>query len=141
MTAFDACGHCRSHSQRTMRLAEIVIREVERDRSLKISKLLAESIGQPCESAAVHPGRRIECQDACARIRRWGSVDHRSVWRTIWSPGNVSGGFLSQQRILGRRGASHEPATAKNVVAPTAGQITEQPPWVRAEKFVDQTRA
>ncbi len=37
-----------------MRFAEIVICEIESDRSLKILKLLAERVGQPRQSAAVH---------------------------------------------------------------------------------------
>ena len=45
MTAFDSCGHCRSHPQRTMRFAEIVIREIERDRRFKIFQFLAECVG------------------------------------------------------------------------------------------------
>ena len=38
-----------------MRFAEIIIGEIERDRSLKVFNLLAESVGQPGQSAAVHP--------------------------------------------------------------------------------------
>src|SRR5205807_335592 len=77
MAAFDSCGHCRGHSQRTMRLAEVVIREVERDRSFKVFKLLAESVGQPCESAAVHPERVILLLDVagCDSAHVWHSVD------------------------------------------------------------------
>ena len=38
-----------------MRFHKIVIREIERNRSLKVFKLFAESIGEAGETAAVHP--------------------------------------------------------------------------------------
>ena len=55
MAVFNASGHCRSHSQCPMSLDEIVIREIQRDRSLKVFKLFAECVRQSCEPAAVHP--------------------------------------------------------------------------------------
>src|SRR5437016_4668200 len=77
MAAFDSCGHCRGHSQRTMRLAEVVIREVERDRSFKVLKLLAESVCQASKTAAVHPERVILLLDVagCDSAHVWHSVD------------------------------------------------------------------
>ena len=57
MAAFDACGHCRRHSERTVSLAKVVIREIERNRSLEILKLFAESIREPGKPSAVHPHR------------------------------------------------------------------------------------
>ena len=44
MAAFDASGHCRGHLQSLVRFAEVVIREIERNRSLKVFKLFAERV-------------------------------------------------------------------------------------------------
>src|SRR5439155_21849130 len=68
---------CRSHSQRTMRLAEVVIREVERDRSFKVLKLLAESVCQASKASAVHPERVILLLDVagCDSAYVWHSID------------------------------------------------------------------
>jgi len=44
MAALDASGHSWRHSQRAVRFAEVVIREIERNRSLKVFQFLAESI-------------------------------------------------------------------------------------------------
>ena len=42
-----------------MGFAEVVIREVEGNRSLKVFKLLAKSVRQACEPAAMHPQRMV----------------------------------------------------------------------------------
>ena len=56
-----------------MSLAEVVIREIKCDCSLKIIKLLAESIGQPRESSAVHPQSVI----LLFNVRRANAVHNR----------------------------------------------------------------
>ena len=55
MRAFDASGHCRSHTQSLVRFAEVVISEIQRNRSLKVFQFLAESVSQAGKTAAVHP--------------------------------------------------------------------------------------
>jgi len=40
---------------RDMTLAEIVIREIERDRSLKVFQFLAKGVREPGQSASLHP--------------------------------------------------------------------------------------
>jgi hypothetical protein len=47
------------HPDRAMRLAQVVISEIEGNRSLKIFKHFAESVCQACEAAAVHPQGKI----------------------------------------------------------------------------------
>lgn len=42
-----------------MLLAKIVIREVERNRSLKVFKLFAECVGETGQTAAMHPKRML----------------------------------------------------------------------------------
>ena len=42
-----------------MRLAEVIVCEVQGDRSFKVFQLLTESVGQTGESAAMHPQRMI----------------------------------------------------------------------------------
>ena len=42
-----------------MQLAEIIIREIERDRSFKVFQLFAESVGQPRQPAAMHTQRMV----------------------------------------------------------------------------------
>ena len=42
-----------------MSLAEVVISEIERDRSFKILKLFAESIGETGQPAAMHTKRVV----------------------------------------------------------------------------------
>jgi len=46
MALFNASGHGRSHSQCAMRFDEMVIREIQGDRSLKVFHFLAESVGE-----------------------------------------------------------------------------------------------
>ena len=55
MALFNTSRHRRSHSQCAMSLDEIVIREIQGNRSLKVFKLFAESIGWSGEPSAVHP--------------------------------------------------------------------------------------
>ena len=57
-----------------MSLDKIVIREIQRNRSLKVFKLFAESVCQAGEAAAVHPQRvilflNVRCGNA-VNIRR-----------------------------------------------------------------------
>ena len=59
MRCCDTSSHCRSHAQSLVRFAEIIVSKIQRDRSFKVLKLFAESIGQPRETAAVHPQRVI----------------------------------------------------------------------------------
>ena len=59
MTFFNASGHCWRHADCQMRFHEIVIREIQRDRSFKVFKLLAESVCQARQTAAVHTQRVI----------------------------------------------------------------------------------
>ena len=59
MTFFNAGGHRWRHADCQMRFHEVVIREIERNRSLKIFKLFAESVREACQAAAVHPQRVI----------------------------------------------------------------------------------
>jgi hypothetical protein len=59
MAAFDTGSHGRGHPQRIMSLAEVVIREIERHRSLKVLKLFAESVREAGEPSAVHPQRVV----------------------------------------------------------------------------------
>jgi len=54
LALFDARFHCRRAANRTMNFSEVVIREIECDRSLKILNLFAESIGETGQPAAVH---------------------------------------------------------------------------------------
>ena len=42
-----------------MNLAEIIVSEIERDRSSKVFKLFAERVGQAGKPSAVHPQRVI----------------------------------------------------------------------------------
>src|SRR5208282_4248085 len=56
---FDACGLRWSHADGAIGFAEVVIREIEGNRSLKVFKLLAESVRQAREPAAMHPQRVI----------------------------------------------------------------------------------
>jgi hypothetical protein len=52
---FDASRLRGCHSDCAMRFAEVVIREIESDRSLKIFKLLLKAFVSPCQAAAGHP--------------------------------------------------------------------------------------
>ena len=63
--------HTRSHSRGAsncgVHFAQLVICEIETDRSLKVFKLAAESISQPRQAAAVHPQSVVLLFDvACA---------------------------------------------------------------------------
>ena len=51
---FDACGLRWRHLNRNVPFAEVVISEVERNRSFKMTGFFAERIGQTGESAAMH---------------------------------------------------------------------------------------
>ena len=42
-----------------MRFHEIIVAEIQRDRSLKVFKLFTECVGEPSQAAAVHPQRVI----------------------------------------------------------------------------------
>ena len=59
LARFNARSHCRGASNRQMRLAKVVIREIQRRRSFKIVQLFAESVGQPGQPPAVHPQRVV----------------------------------------------------------------------------------
>ena len=50
--AFDACGLRWRHADGTIGFAEMIMREIERDRSLKVFKLFAERIGGAGQTAA-----------------------------------------------------------------------------------------
>lgn len=52
--SLNACGLRWRHADSSVRFHEIVIREVERHRSLKVFNLFAESVGQPGETVAMH---------------------------------------------------------------------------------------
>lgn len=75
MTLFNASGHRWRHADCAVRLDEIVIREIQRDRSFKVFKLLAESVCQASQATAVHPQRVI----LLFNVRR-GDQSH--VWRS-----------------------------------------------------------
>ena len=47
IAAFDSCGHCRGHFQRTMRFAEIIIHEIQRNRSFKVFGLFRKCVRVP----------------------------------------------------------------------------------------------
>jgi hypothetical protein len=59
MRRFNASRHCWRHPQSLVSFAEIVIREIQRDRSLKVFKLFAECVRETSQTAAVHPKRVI----------------------------------------------------------------------------------
>src|SRR5690348_15673501 len=47
------------HPERAMSLAEIVISKVQRNSSLKVFKLLTESVCEACKASAVHTKREV----------------------------------------------------------------------------------
>lgn len=51
---FDSDFHCGRASDRQVNLAKVVVGEMEHDCSLKVFQFLAEGVGEPRESAAVH---------------------------------------------------------------------------------------
>ena len=55
MSFFNTSRHCGRHSQGDMRLAEVVMREIQSNHSFKVFKLFSESIDQPRETATMHP--------------------------------------------------------------------------------------
>ena len=57
--AFDACGLRWRHADGAIDFAEVVIREIQGNRSLKVFKLSAECVRQTGESAAMHTQRVI----------------------------------------------------------------------------------
>ena len=59
MALFNSCRHCGSHFQSLVSFHKVVIREIESNRSFKVFKLFAESIGQTSQAAAMHPQRVI----------------------------------------------------------------------------------
>lgn len=59
MAAFDTGGHRRGHFQSLVRFAEVIISEIESHRSLKVFKLLAESVRESSKTAAMHTERMI----------------------------------------------------------------------------------
>ena len=59
LALFNPGFHRRGATNRQVHFAEIVIRKVERDRRLEVLELLAESVGQPRQPAAVHPQRVV----------------------------------------------------------------------------------
>jgi len=71
---FHARSHCRGHAQRAMNFAEVVIREIQRNRSLKVFKLFAECLRQPGQPAAVHPQRELLAFDM--RSANLGNIRH-----------------------------------------------------------------
>ena len=59
MARFDARSHCLGASNRQVRFAETIVREVERDRSFKICQFFAECVREARQPAAVHPQRMV----------------------------------------------------------------------------------
>jgi hypothetical protein len=55
LVLFNASSLRWRHPNRKVRFAEVVIREIERDRSTKVVQLLAECVGEPGQPTAVHP--------------------------------------------------------------------------------------
>ena len=55
----NAHFHRRSHAQRLMEFAEIVIRKMESNRRFVVLVLLAESVGEPGELADLHSHREV----------------------------------------------------------------------------------
>lgn len=55
----DSSFHCRGNAQSLMNAAEVVVHEVERDGRDMVLNLLAECVGQPCETAHLHPHREV----------------------------------------------------------------------------------
>ena len=81
-----------------MRLAEVVIREIERDRSLKIRQFLAESVGQSAESSAVHPQGVVLLLNVDGCNRR-----HRALpWMIVLSDFTTSAGLYRLAASLSR---------------------------------------
>jgi hypothetical protein len=69
LTAFDASGHRRSASDCAMKLAKVIIREIERDRSFKVFQFFVESVGQPGQLAAVQAiTLLLSCSPLFARL-------------------------------------------------------------------------
>src|ERR1035438_6806626 len=52
--AFDASGHSRRHADRAVDFAEVIIREIQGNGSLKVFKLFTECICEARQSAAMH---------------------------------------------------------------------------------------
>ena len=73
---FNASRSCGRHADRAVCFAEVVISEVERDRSLKVFNLLAERVGQAGERAAVHPQSMILLLNVTGRDA--GDIGHSS---------------------------------------------------------------
>ena len=67
MAGLDARRHRRSHSQRVVRLAEVIVSEVQGDRTLKVLELFAERVGQTSQATAVHPQRVVLLLDVARR--------------------------------------------------------------------------
>src|SRR5580704_7472389 len=55
----DSGLHGRSDAERSVCAAKVIVSEMQGNRSLQIRELLAECIGEPRESANVHPHREI----------------------------------------------------------------------------------
>ena len=73
LIGFDARRLGGSHPNPKVRFAEVVIREIERDRSTKVFQLLAECVGKPGKPAAVHP----QCVVLLLNVRRGNTANIR----------------------------------------------------------------
>ena len=89
MAIFNASGHCGRHADCVVRFHEIVIREIQRDRSFKVFKLLAESVREPGQAAAVHPQRVI----LLFNVRRGNPATSGIPVTTVFSTFTTSAGL------------------------------------------------
>jgi hypothetical protein len=56
MTFLNASGHCWRHADCQTRFHEIIINEIQRNRSFKVFKFLAESVREVSEASAKATG-------------------------------------------------------------------------------------
>ena len=56
---FHASGHCRGASDCAVHLAEVIVSEVQGNRSFKVFQFFAECVREARETATVHPQRVI----------------------------------------------------------------------------------
>lgn len=78
-----------------MRLDEIIVAEIQRDRSLKIFKLFAECVREASQTAAMHPQRVI----LLFNVRRANPIHVRHTGHNLINGCLINGLLVADARI------------------------------------------
>ena len=100
MALFNSSRHCGTHFQGTVSLNEIVISEIQRDRSFKIFNLFAESVRKAGKAAAMYP----QCVILLFNVARGNPVNVRRTAHNRLFHGNNFGGAVPNGGGFAERG-------------------------------------